>query len=71
MRLNFLELVIISCFLSFVLLGVRWTVFVQTPRDWTDAKTGCEFLISGSGSITPRIDADGIHMGCKGLQDQP
>lgn len=35
----------------------------------TDYATGCQYLRAGfAGGITPRIDADGVHMGCKGLQ---
>lgn len=35
----------------------------------TDHATGCQYLRAGwAGGITPRIDADGVHMGCKGLQ---
>ena len=30
-----------------------------------DAKTGCEYFTKGFGGITPRLNADGSHMGCK------
>jgi hypothetical protein len=33
------------------------------PR--VDHKTGCEYLEGGRGGITPRLTADGSHMGCK------
>lgn len=35
----------------------------------TDTETGCQYMATRNGGITPRIDADGIHMGCKGLQE--
>lgn len=34
-------------------------------EDW---KTGCQYIQNPNGGITPRIDADGVHFGCKGLQ---
>lgn len=40
----------------------------EAVRTHTDLETGCQYILTVSGSITPRIDADGIHMGCKGLQ---
>lgn len=43
----------------------------EVVRVHSDALSGCEYLLTLSGAITPRIDADGIHMGCKGLQGQP
>lgn len=35
---------------------------------YQDLETGCQYLSHYKGAIAPRIDADGIHMGCKGLQ---
>lgn len=29
-----------------------------------DAMTGCQYLVSGGGGITPRLDAGGSHVGC-------
>lgn len=31
-----------------------------------DARTGCEYLVA-SGGITPRLDRDGSHYGCRAL----
>jgi len=31
----------------------------------TDNKTGCEYLVTGNGGITPRLDREGYQMGCK------
>jgi hypothetical protein len=31
----------------------------------TDHLTGCEYLVSFLGGPTPRVAADGTHMGCK------
>lgn len=31
----------------------------------TDALTGCQYLTTWSGGITPRIDSRGMHLGCK------
>lgn len=36
-------------------------------EDW---KTGCQYIQNPNGGITPRIDADGVHFGCKGLQER-
>lgn len=33
------------------------------PR--TDALTGCQYLEARGGGITPRVDVDGRHVGCK------
>lgn len=30
----------------------------------TDFGTGCQYLEASSGGLTPRLDADGNHMGC-------
>lgn len=34
-----------------------------------DEATGCEYMVNRNGGITPRIAADYMHMGCKGVQD--
>lgn len=34
-----------------------------------DEATGCEYLVSSAGGVTPRIDSDYMHMGCTGLQE--
>lgn len=34
-----------------------------------DEQTGCQYMVSRRGGVSPRIDADGVHMGCKGLQE--
>lgn len=31
----------------------------------TDYGTGCQYLAEPFGGITPRVDADGRHMGCR------
>lgn len=31
----------------------------------TDRLTGCQYLSTSSGGITPRLGADGRHLGCK------
>ena len=36
---------------------------------YKDVATGCEYIVAYQAGITPRIDAEGIHMGCKGLQE--
>lgn len=36
-------------------------------EDW---KTGCQYIQNPNGGITPRVDADGVHFGCKGLQER-
>lgn len=68
MKYEFLDIIVIGSTFAAILLGVQMLTQSQPPKTWVDNVTGCEFLISGNGSITPRIDADGIHMGCKGLQ---
>lgn len=39
-------------------------------RIYTDASTGCEYISIGSGSLTPRIDSDYMHKGCRGVEGQ-
>lgn len=34
-----------------------------------DEATGCEYLVSSAGGVTPRIDSDYMHVGCTGLQE--
>lgn len=34
-----------------------------------DEATGCEYLVSSAGGVTPRMDSDYMHMGCTGLQE--
>lgn len=34
-------------------------------RPRTDALTGCQYLETGDGGITPRVDGSGHHLGCK------
>lgn len=36
-------------------------------QDWT---TGCEYIQNPNGGITPRIDVDLMHKGCKSLQGE-
>lgn len=31
----------------------------------TDKETGCDYLRAPSGGITPRLDANGKHVGCR------
>jgi hypothetical protein len=31
----------------------------------TDHRTGCQYLMASHGGLTPRLAADGSHMGCK------
>lgn len=31
----------------------------------TDFETGCQYLSKNHGGITPRLDGNGRHMGCK------
>lgn len=45
-----------------------YTASVQVSI-YQDTDTGCEYLVSYRGGITPRIAADYMHMGCKGVQD--
>lgn len=44
------------------------------PGDWgkrssiaprTDSLTGCQYLTTSSGGLTPRLDVDGKHIGCR------
>ena len=32
-----------------------------------DEATGCEYLVSSAGGVTPRIDSDYMHMGCTAI----
>lgn len=36
---------------------------------WTDEQTGCQYMANSSGGVTPRIAADYMHMGCRGIQE--
>lgn len=35
----------------------------------TDARTGCQYLKGSSGGLTPRIDGNGNHMGCRPVEN--
>lgn len=41
----------------------------MTGSVYIDKETGCEYLVGGLNQLTPRIAADYMHMGCKGVQD--
>lgn len=61
--------VIAACLLSLIPIG-RDTTDGDWPRrsgmkPLTDAFTGCQYLTTWSGGITPRIDSHGRHLGCK------
>ena len=32
---------------------------------YTDALTGCQYLSAGTSGITPRLNKEGAHVGCK------
>ena len=65
-----------------VLIGfVVWGVFFRATDDtdrgrwrrsglslYTDAGIGCQYLGIGLGGLTPRMTADGHHMGCQRTQ---
>lgn len=67
-----------------VLLALGYGLDFITPHDDTDPPggrsgvrlitdhvTGCQYLVAGwFGTITPRIGADYMHMGCKGYEGQ-
>jgi len=36
----------------------------MAPR--TDSLTGCQYLTTSGGGLTPRVDGHGRHIGCKG-----
>lgn len=56
-----------------VAMSIGW-LFSQASlpliRAQIDIETGCEYMVNRNGGVTPRIDADGVHMGCKGLQGE-
>lgn len=35
-----------------------------------DEVTGCEYLVSSAGGVTPRMDSDYMHMGCVDLNGE-
>lgn len=53
-------------------LGALLYAFIVTPTEqWlaprvrTDLETGCQYLTAFDSGITPRLDGQGRHMGCK------
>ncbi len=34
----------------------------------TDSLTGCQYLTTKAGGLTPRLDAEGRHIGCRGAK---
>ena len=71
MKYSLLEIAVVGGLVLAIIVGANGLIDSKEPRVWTDDQTGCQFIIVRNRSITPRIDADGIHMGCKGLQAQP
>lgn len=63
---------ILGIFTALITLGIKadkkWPPSRDTSFVSIDGDTGCQYLQNPNGGITPRIDADGVHMGCKGLQ---
>lgn len=63
---------ILGIFTALIVLGIKADKKWPPNRDAAfisvDSGTGCQYLQNPNGGITPRIDTDGIHMGCKGLQ---
>lgn len=57
------------------MLNCRWTSRCYSdPGQWgqrsglmprTDSRTGCQYLEAMSGGLTPRLDRDGRHIGCR------
>lgn len=68
MKYSLLEIAVVGGLVLAIIVGIKSLVDSKEPRVWTDDQTGCQFIIVRNRSITPRVDADGIHMGCKGLQ---
>ena len=65
---------VLGIFTALITLGIKADKKWPTSRDISfvsiDGDTGCQYLQNPNGGITPRIDADGVHMGCKGLQGE-
>lgn len=67
---------VIGCVIGLVIFGSFVAPNLPKPQqqkpvrlyiqDWT---TGCEYIQNPNGGITPRIDSDLMHKGCKSLQD--
>jgi hypothetical protein len=64
-------------YVSLWLLLVAWLIWPPVHDDtdppdgrsgmklYTDHKTGCQYLSAPLSSITPRLDGEGRHVGCK------
>lgn len=53
-------------------MSIGWIsakVYIPLVGVQIDESTGCEYMVNRNGGITPRIAADYMHMGCKGVQD--
>lgn len=74
-----MKFTVIEWMIAILIVSVLTNVWLQ-PYDSTDDKankersglmlyrdnlTGCEYLQAGFGSITPRLDRDSNHVGCK------
>lgn len=68
MKLFFYVATIVIIFLSGVSIGLQLSERTKVGLYIEDWKTGCQYIQNPNGGITPRIDADGVHFGCKGLQ---
>ena len=69
---------------AIILYTVGWLIGITPigrdetdPGEWgarsnlairTDSQTGCQYLAASSGGLTPRLDANGRHIGCKGVK---
>lgn len=65
---DILIIVAILCAFAFV-LG-RFPDDSQRLSIEIDEATGCEYLVSSAGGVTPRMDSDYMHMGCVDLNGE-
>lgn len=61
-------------FIILMLLAAFFCVMRLLPPDSesllsveVDEATGCEYLVSSAGGVTPRMDSDYMHMGCTAI----
>lgn len=55
-------------------VGACFAIMISSTADNTESITdnlsGCQYLITPQGHITPRIGADFMHAGCRGFEDE-
>ena len=72
-RVNKEDMQIVILMVCSAVIGAIFAYMISSPNanteSITDNLSGCEYLITPQGHITPRIGADFMHAGCRGHED--